>query len=120
MMRKTAAASVASALLVTVSPAPAQAVLGCSADAICFYKSNYSTAYPIINHDDSDTSPGECHPVPVSMRNQIVYIRNWTDHNWLVYTNGTCSGAAGTIWANTSGNMAGTWYMSIDSYKRVG
>jgi len=97
---------------------PAQAVGVCTADAICFYDTSGSW-YPMVDHDDADTSPGECLALG-GYGGQTSYIWNRTDHNYYVWTGVGCAGTRGLIYANSSGAMASPFNNSLDSYKRIG
>ena len=97
---------------------PAQAVGVCTADAICFYDTSGSW-YPMIDHDDADTSPGECLAMG-GYGGQTSYIWNRTDHDYYVWTGVGCAGTRGLIYANSSGSMSSPFNNSLDSYKRIG
>jgi (2Fe-2S) ferredoxin len=106
-------------LLMALAPAqPAQAVGVCTADAICFYDTSGSW-YPMVDHDDADTSPGECFGMGANVY-RTSYIWNRTDHQYYVYKGANCSGTRGTIYANSSGAMDSNWNDAIVSYKRIG
>ncbi len=122
-MRKAVSWLLAGLLALTVVvtwSGPAQAVLGCSADSLCFYDTGLSSEYPMIDHDDSDTSPGECFNMGSAHRNKTSYVRNWTDHQWTAFTSLNCVANPGPLYANTSGAMGGVWQNNIESYMRVG
>lgn len=97
---------------------PAQAVGVCTADAICFYDTSGSW-YPMVDHDDADTSPGECLLLG-GYSNATSYIWNRTDHQYYVWTGTGCAGTRGLIYANSSGAMVSPFNNTIDSYKRIG
>lgn len=97
---------------------PAQAVGVCSVDSICFYDTS-SSWYPLVDHDDADTSPGECHSLG-GYSNQTSYIWNRADHDYYVWTGQGCAGTRGLIYANSSGSMNSTFNNTIDSFKRIG
>jgi hypothetical protein len=99
---------------------PALAAGPCHQDAVCFYNTGAGNEAAMIDHDDADTSPGECHNMGSAHRNRASYIRNWTDHRWTVYTGLNCSGTSGPLYAETSGYMAGAYNNNIESYRRVG
>lgn len=97
---------------------PAHAVGVCSVDSICFYDTPGSW-YPMVDHDDADTSPGEC-LLMGGHSNDTEYIWNRTDHQYYVWTGTGCAGTRGLIYANSSGPMSGAFSNTIDSYKRIG
>jgi hypothetical protein len=104
--------------LTLLAAQPAQAVGVCTADAICFFDTSGSW-YPMVDHDDADTSPGECLALG-GYGGQTSYIWNRTDHQYYVWTGVGCAGTRGLIYANSSGSMASPFNNSIDSYKRIG
>jgi hypothetical protein len=104
--------------LTLLAAQPAQAVGVCTVDAICFYDTSGSW-YPMIDHDDADTSPGECLALG-GYGGQTSYIWNRTDHDYYVWTGVGCAGTRGLIYANSSGSMASPYNNSLDSYKRIG
>lgn len=115
--RKTLAALLIGIIAAMGISAPAMAAGPCHQDAVCFYDTGSSNA--MIDHDDADTSPGECHNMAVVHRNKASYIRNWTDHQWTVYTGLQCSGTSGPLYAETSGWMSGVHDNNIESYRQV-
>lgn len=98
--------------------APAQAVGPCTTDSICFYDTSSSNAF--IDHDDADTSPGECLHISATWQAKASWITNTSDHQYHVYVSTNCTGLYGHIWAGTSAAMADPWNNSIRSYIRVG
>lgn len=104
---------------VVTMASPAQAVGVCTADAICFYDTS-SDWYPMIDHDDADTSPGECLYMAPDYQGRTSYIWNRTDHQYYVWTGTGCSGTRGLIYANSSGGMSSPYNNSIRSFKRIG
>lgn len=100
--------------------APAQAVIGCPAAALCVYDSNYSSAVPIWDIDGADFNPNGCVTLGINLRNRIVYIWNRSSYQFTAYTGHSCLGTAGPIYPYSQGNMTGAYYKTIDSFKRVG
>lgn len=118
MLRKilTTLAVFAAVLAGTLVASPATAAPGCPVNAICFH--NTSTSNPNEWRDGADTSGG-CHGITGSANNTASYVTNRTSRVWYVYTNGLCTSfPAGTIYANSSGPMSGSWNNSISSYRR--
>jgi len=113
-----AAVLLALAGLTFATASPALAVGECTVDSICFYDTSTSGAF--IDHDDADTSPGECLHISSTWQAKTSYIWNRTDHQYHVYISTDCTGIYGHIWANTSGAMSDPWNNSIRSYIRVG
>lgn len=101
---------------VALAASPAQAAQNCTADALCFYDTNLSQ-YPFIDHDDADTSPGQCHVMGVNHRFKASYVRNQTDHQWYWYRSTNCQGGGGPLYANTSGAISSN---QAASYYRIG
>jgi hypothetical protein len=123
MMRRMMAAVAVMVLGLTgsaLAASPAQAVIGCSSGALCFYDSNYSSAVPMVDHDAADSGPNECINLATSYRNKTVYIWNRSGFRWTVYTGINCGATSGPIYANSQGNMSGVYYKTIDSFRRVG
>lgn len=119
MIKRLIAALTIGALMAFAVATPASAAVGaCHQDAVCFYDTGSSSAF--IDHDDADTYLGQCWTMAPSHRNIASYIRNWTDHQWTVYTGPWCTGTAGPLYAETSGWMSGIYDDNIESYKRVG
>lgn len=120
-MRKVMAALVGliATLAVGFAASPAQAIGTCTADAICFYDTSTSSS-AMIDHDDADTSPGECLHMGTSVQARTSYVNNRTDHQYHAYVSTNCTGIYGHLYANTAGAMANEWNNSIRSYIRVG
>lgn len=121
MLRKILAVLAVSAAVtagtLTATTGPATAAPGCPVNAICFH--NTSTSNPNEWRDFADTSPGECHGFSSSANNTASWVTNRTSYVWYVYTNALCNSfPAGTIYANSSGAMTGSWNNSISSYRR--
>lgn len=99
-----------------LAASPAQAAQNCSADALCFYDTSLSQ-YPFIDHDDADTSPGQCWTMSASHRFKASYVRNQTDHKWYWYRMTNCQGGGGPLYAYTSGAISSN---QAASYMRAG
>lgn len=95
-----------------VAASPAQAAQGCSSNGLCFYNTG-SDSTPMLDWDGADHNNGACFPFGSSIGGRTSYVINSTSHQWKVYTNTSCSGSAGPLYANTSGAMSGVWNNSI-------
>lgn len=87
-------------------------VQGCSSNGLCFYNTGSDTT-PMLDWDGADHNNGACFPFGSSIGGRTSYVINSTSHQWKVYTNTSCSGSAGPLYANTSGAMTGVWNNSI-------
>lgn len=97
---------------------PALAAGPCTTDSICFYDTSSSNAF--LDHDDADTSPGECLHISETWQGQASYVNNRTDHQYHAYISDNCTGIYGHLWANTAGSLSSPWNNSTASYIRVG
>lgn len=95
-----------------VAASPAQAAQGCSSNGLCFYNTG-SDSTPMLDWDGADHNNGACFPFGSSIGGRTSYVINSTSHQWKVYTNTSCSGSAGPLYANRSGAMSGVWNNSI-------
>ncbi len=102
------------AIMLGVSAVPAEAVATCSSSGICFYHN--SADLPIAGYNYQTAPLNVCKPVP---DNQTRYVDNNTGSQWYVWTGTNCTGTRGTIYAHTEGPMAGVYYDSIGSTKRI-
>jgi hypothetical protein len=97
---------------------PASAVKACPNDWICFYNdaqvgTNYNEA-----REGEDTSSGECHKFPSASNNTTSYVINKTNWTWRMYDANNCTGAYGTLYADSSGGTP-TFNNKGSSYKRI-